>query len=154
MSSVIVHSEFQSMRADAIVGLEQAESIIAATSNPTSTTSRPKFIAGESITTKDLLALGTDGKVYKASGLASDSKSVFAIAYDSGTTGSMVAIYNQGETIEYGIAFGIGKTIFLSSAGTPTTDYSYTVGNLYQRLGIAITANSFVIMIEESKKMT
>ena len=85
--------------------------------------------------------------------LASANKPVFAIAYDSGTTGSMVAIYNQGETIEYGITFGISKTVFLSSTGVPTTNYNYTVGNLYQRLGIAINSNSFVIKIEESKEM-
>ena len=153
MSSVIVHSEFQSMRADAIVGLEQAESIIAAVSNPTATTPRQQFIAGETISAKDLLSIGTDGKVYKASGLASDSKSVFAIAYNSGSSGSTIETYNQGETIQYDTTFNIGKTVFLSSAGTPTTNYNYTVGNLYQRIGIAINSNSFVIKIEESKEM-
>lgn len=152
MSSVIVNSEFQAMRADAIVGLEQAESIIAATSNPTSI-SRPQFTAGETIAAKDLLTIGTDGKIYKASGLASDSKSVFAIAYSGGISGSTIETYNQGETIQYDTTFNIGKTVFLSSAGTPTTNYNYTVGNLYQKLGIAINSNSFVIKIEESKEM-
>ena len=122
-------------------------------SSSPSTPSRPQFIAGETISAKDLLSIGTDGKVYKASSLASDSKSVFAIAYSGGISGSTIETYNQGEIIQYDTAFNIGKTVFLSSAGTPTTNYNYTVGNLYQRLGIAINSNSFVIKIEESKEM-
>ncbi len=141
-----------SIRKQSVLDLE--EGATANYSSSPSTTSRLKFIAGETIAAKDLLSIGADGKVYKASGLASANKPVFAIAYDSGTTGSMVAIYNQGETIEHSITFGIGKTVFLSSAGVPTTNYSYTVGNLYQRLGTAISSNSFVIKIEESKEMT
>ena len=134
--------------------LDSEEGAIANYSSIPSTTSRLKFIAGETIAAKDLLSIGTDGKVYKASGLASNNKPVFAIAYDSGTTGSTIETYNQGETIEYSITFGIGKTVFLSSAGLPTTNYSYAVGNLYQRLGTAISSNSFVIKVEESAEMT
>lgn len=147
-----VEGEIDSIRKQSVLDLEEGST--ANYSNIPSTTPRLSFIAGETIAAKDLLSIGTDGKVYKASGLASANKPVFAIAYDSGATGSTIETYNQGETIEYGITFNIGKTVFLSSAGVPTTNYNYTVGNLYQRLGTAISSNSFVIKIEESAEMT
>lgn len=140
-----------SIRRQAVLDID--DNVTANYSSNPSTISRLSFVAGETISAKDLLSIGTDGKVYKASGLASDSKSVFAIAYNSGSSGSTIETYNQGETIQYDTTFNIGKTVFLSSAGTPTTNYNYTVGNLYQRLGTAINSNSFVIKIEESKEM-
>ena len=140
-----------SIRRQAVLDID--DNVTANYSSNPSTISRLSFVAGETISAKDLLSIGTDGKVYKASGLASDSKSVFAIAYNSGSSGSIIETYNQGEIIQYDTTFNIGKTVFLSSAGTPTTNYNYTVGNLYQRLGTAINSNSFVIKIEESKEM-
>jgi hypothetical protein len=122
-------------------------------SSTPSTIQRLTFTAGETIVAKELLAIGTDGKVYKASALASNNKPVFGIAYNGGASGSSIELYNDNETIEYGSTFEVGKTIFLSSAGVPTTTYSYVDGNLFQRLGIAISSNSFVIKIEESAEM-
>ena len=146
-----VEGEIDSIRRHSVLDLE--EGATASYSSSPSTPSRPQFIAGETISAKDLLSIGTDGKVYKASSIASDNKPVFGIAYSGGISGSTIETYNQGEIIQYDTTFNIGKTVFLSSAGTPTTDYSYTVGNLYQRLGAAISQNSFIIKIEESAEM-
>ena len=141
-----------SIRRQAVLDID--DNVTANYSSNSSTISRLSFVAGETISAKDLLAIGTDGKVYKASSLASDNKQVFAIAFNSGIIDSIIETYNDNEIIVFdNITFNIGKTVFLSSAGTPTTNYNYTVGNLYQRLGTSINSNSFVIKIEESKEM-
>jgi len=146
-----VEGEVDSIRLNRVLDAEFG-AVQGYTATP-STTQRLTFTAGETIVAKDLLAIGTDGKVYKSSSLASDNKPVFGIAYNGGASGSSIELYNDNETIEYNSTFEVGKTIFLSSAGIPTTSYSYTVGNLFQRLGTAISSNSFVIKIEESAEM-
>lgn len=124
--------------------------------NIASSSSRRSFLAGSDVSKNSLLYLADNGQLLKVeNSTTANYKPVFAVAFASTTANNYVNIYNEGETIIIpNASFEIGKKIYLSADGLPTTDYAYFAGNLYQRLGVAISENSFVLNIESAKKMT
>lgn len=151
MSGIVVKSNFKSIRADSIVDLDIQEYNSGYSDN--STVNRVSFTAGENITAKGLVSLSADGKLYKASSLSSDNKPVFGVAYNSGTSGDTIQLYNRNEIIETSLTFDVGKYVYLSSENLPTTTYSYQSSNIYQRLGIAINSSSYILNIEDGMNM-
>lgn len=121
-----------------------------------SSTSRRSFLVDSDVSKNSLLYLAETGRLIEVgNNTTANYKPVFAVAFASTTANNYVNIYNEGETIIIpNASFEIGKKIYLSADGLPTTEYAYLAGNLYQRLGIAISVNSFVLNIESAKKMT
>lgn len=151
MSGIVVKSNFKSIRADSIVDLDIQEYNSGYSDN--STVNRVSFTAGENITAKSLISLSADGKLYKASSLISDNKPCFGIAYNAGVIGETIQLYNNGEVIELDATFDTSKFVYFNNNNSLSTTYSYNSGYWYHRIGIALSINSFVVRIEEYKKM-
>lgn len=124
--------------------------------NTQNSSSYKTYLTGSDVIKNSLLYLADDGRLVSiGDNTTGHHKPVFAIAYESVAINSYVKVYNAGDTITIpNASFEIGEEVYLSGAALPTTTYSYIVGNWYQRLGIAINENSFVLKIESAKKMT
>lgn len=145
-AGIIVQAELESIPTTSILdyGIKNATAVAVL-----ATETRQVLICGEDISIHSAIAIGIDGKAYKANNTYSNNKPTIAISYNAGTTGDSIKLFNQSEIVEVtGAAFTIGKNIFLSDTGTLATSISLSTGKTYQTLGTAISVNQFIINID------
>lgn len=150
-AGIIVQAELESIPTTSILDY----SINNATATAVlATETRQVLICGENIGIHSAIAIGSDGKAYKANNIYSNNKPTIAISFNAGTTGNTVKLFNQSEIVEVaGATFTIGKNIFLSDTGTFTTSISLSTGKIYQTLGTAISATQFIINIDSPSEI-
>ncbi|MFP4527716.1 MAG: hypothetical protein ACLFQX_04135 [Candidatus Kapaibacterium sp.] len=106
------------------------------------------FPCGELIAFGETIYLDTDGKLYKAGGASGEA--AFGIALSTGDIDDRISIARSGiiECTEYNLE--VGKIVYLNmTSNYPTTIIpSDASGNIFQRLGTAITTTSFEIDIQ------
>lgn len=150
-AGIIVQAELESIPTTSILdyGIQNANATAVL-----ATETRQVLICGEDISIHLAIAIGSDGKAYKANNTYSNNKPTIAISYNAGTTGDSIKLFNQSEIVEVaGATFAVGKNIFLSDTGTLTTSILLSTGKIYQTLGTAISATQFIINIDSAAEI-
>lgn len=107
---------------------------------------------GEAVTKGTALAIGTNGKAYKASNITSANKPAICIAGEDGNTNSKIKIILSDIVEVIGASLTSGNPVWLTS-DTPnisTTIPANEQGKRIQRLGHALSSTTFIVDIENS----
>ena len=107
---------------------------------------------GETVPYGVAIAVGSNGKGFIASSVASDNKSAYAICVQGGVLNDVVKIVRLGDADIPGASFIANKVVWLSS-GSPNLSTNLPAcysGDRKQRLGIALSPTKFFVTIETS----
>jgi len=110
--------------------------------------------AGETILAGNAVFFGADGKNYIASA-ASEGHSATTISADYGTTDSTIRTTRSRDVVIDNANFELGKSVWLiepdiNGINVSTTIPEFSTGTIIQKLGIAISTDTFRVEINES----
>lgn len=108
---------------------------------------------GETFTAGQLVALASDGKLYKANAALADSYPALGLAEidatsDDVTKGTLIAVVQQCDYCTGATGLTPGATLWAGETdGTVTTTRPSTHADIVQPVGMALTATTFILNV-------
>ena len=106
-------------------------------------------ICGEAISAGEGICIASDGKVYLSIEDATSNKPVDFIAAESGQLDDKIRYISSGLCRSGAYSFAVGGIVRLAvgDSNISTDASTFTVGDYYQELGIAIAENEFILNV-------
>lgn len=109
------------------------------------------YIAGETITAGNSIAIGANAKIYKSSNVDADNKHSNGVALQDATAGQTIMIKISGIYTNNSYTLAEGQDVFVGANGQISTDKpTVSSGNIVQKIGKALSPTTLNISVQRA----